>query len=444
MRQTKYLLLFFFLIIHTVYSQISSFNEPTTVQFLNNQQSPLLLGAGLIGAAIPQDNASGFYYNPAQLGYFANENNFSVFFMPQKTELIPDMSSLTFNSFSIAAGYNFNKNKNGLPLSIGIGYIHNKMDYGSFKRTTLPDFEIVDSYDLFESFDCFSVGASFDFYLLFNLGFSVKSFSSNVAITTMDIPIESSGTAFDFGVMITAPVSKLLFNNYKFDLGNNTFIRPKTDFTLGYSLTNVGKEITRDFDLQDNVVYMYEPIETQPIPRTAKLGYTFNFGFELATKSITLDILQYSFTVEAENSLINPYYIYGIEEVEDMPFNPFYRGKYEYKNIMGDINVGKNLIRLKGDKNVIVHKGHIFKFFETLTIVTGRLNGKNYNSSKSSGIGFSTKGLFKLLSAGTNNPTINYIANHFVLEYYNTYTFIDTDYERNYKGLVISYKGFEF
>ncbi len=439
MKAGLYLFLFFFA--QTIYCQTVLYYEPTTVQFLNNQQSPLLNGAGQIGAAIPQDNACGFYYNPSLLGYFANVNNLSAFMMPQKTELIPNMSTITFNSFGMAAGYNFNKNDNGLPLSIGIGYIHNKMDYGNYKRTINPNFEIVGSYDLLESFDCFSVGVGYNYYLSFNIGFSIKRYSSNLSLNMQNIPIESSGTAFDFGAMITAPISNLFFNDVKLNFDNNTFIKPKTNFTLGYSLTNVGKEITRDYVLQADVIYGYEAIGNQPIPRTARFGYTFDFGFELSTKSININILQYSFTAEAENSLIDSKasYYYNVSQLP-----PLYTGKYEYKNIMGDINIGENLIQLKSNKTVTVHKGHIFRFFETFTIVSGRINGNGYNNYKSGGIGFSTEGLFKLLNIVYNSPTINYITNHFVLEYYNTYSFIDTDFEKNYKGLVLSYRGLEW
>jgi long-subunit fatty acid transport protein len=69
-----YTLLLLLIIIKPIYSQ------PVAAEFLGLQQSPLLIGAGQIGAAIPMKDASGFYYNPAQLGYFSHENNISVFF----------------------------------------------------------------------------------------------------------------------------------------------------------------------------------------------------------------------------------------------------------------------------------------------------------------------------------------------------------------------------
>jgi hypothetical protein len=107
-----YLLLLF--ITGSVYAQ-----DEAAVPFLEFQQSPLLFSAGWIGTAIPNANADGFYLNPAQLGNFSRVNNFSLFFMPQKTDWGPNYSysaGTTFNSFSAALGYNLKRNDDDLPL----------------------------------------------------------------------------------------------------------------------------------------------------------------------------------------------------------------------------------------------------------------------------------------------------------------------------------------
>ena len=101
------------------------------VPFLKLQQSPLLLGAGQIGVSIPMSEPLGFYFNPGQLGYYSRENNFSFITQPQKTEWLKNLASgLSFQTFGLTAGYNFKKNENSLPLSIGFGYIHNRFSYG--------------------------------------------------------------------------------------------------------------------------------------------------------------------------------------------------------------------------------------------------------------------------------------------------------------------------
>ena len=70
------------------------------------QQSPLFIGAGNVGTASPMQEAMGFYYNPAQLGYFSLENNLSISYMPQKTEWLKNyFPNISIRSFGFAAGY---------------------------------------------------------------------------------------------------------------------------------------------------------------------------------------------------------------------------------------------------------------------------------------------------------------------------------------------------
>ncbi len=394
-----YLIIIFFLLLYKPsYSQ-----GEAAVPFLEFQQSPLLLGAGQIGVSIPMSDPLGFYYNPAQLGYFSRENNFSILTLPQKTRWFKYFSpglNLSFRTFGMTAGYNFKNNYN-LPLSIGAGYIHNIVTFG-------PS-------DIYESFDCFSLGAGYKYYLLFNIGFSIKPYKSVLAILPTGNEIKANGTAFDFGALITVPFSELLFNDVKYSLDKQSFFKPKFDLSLGYSILNLGKKI----------VYI-DQAQADPIPRTARLGYTFNFGIDLFTNQIKLNAFDYSFTAEAEDMLIN----------SDAT------GFHGYQGLPGDINFGKHLIELKGDQNVVVHRGHIFRLFETVIVASGRYNGHGFNNYKSNGFGFSSEGIFKLLSRSIENNVIGFVANHFVLEYYHTNNFVDSDFETNFQGLAFYFKNF--
>ena len=400
MKKYYLVIIFFFLLYKPSFSQ-----GEAALPFLEIQQSPLLLGAGQIGVSIPMSDPLGFYYNPAQLGYFSRDNNFSMLALPQKTKwfkyFAPNLN-LSFNTYGMTAGYNF-KNKYNLPLSIGIGYIHSRVDYGEFVSNTR-------TFESYDAFDCYSLGASYNYFLLFNLGFSMKSYDSHLS----DLPT-ASGTAFDFGTLIIAPISNLLFENIKYNLDPNSYIKPKFDLSLGYSILNLGKK----------VIYI-DQAQADPIPRTARLGYTFDFGVDLFTNQIKLNAFDYSFTAEAEDILINS------DET----------GFHGYQGMLGDINFGKHLIELKGDQNVVVHRGHIFRLFETVIITSGRYNGHGFNNYKSNGFGFSSEGIFKLLSSSIENNVIGFIANHFVLEYYHTNNFVDSDFETNFQGLAFYFKNF--
>jgi len=53
--------------------------------FLNMSPSPLLSGMGQVGTALPNEEAYGFYYNPAHLGQFDQKIHGVFQFYPAKT-----------------------------------------------------------------------------------------------------------------------------------------------------------------------------------------------------------------------------------------------------------------------------------------------------------------------------------------------------------------------
>lgn len=401
-----YSLLLFLIIIKPIYGQGSA-----AAEFLGFQQSPFLIGAGMIGSAIPVNDASGFYYNPAQLGNFSRENNISIFMMRQiEPWSMTRITNTPFQTFNISLGYNFKKDNIDLPLSIGIGYIKSKFDY-------IDEFNVPTVYEgaiySHNSLECFSIGACYENILLFNIGFSLKSYNSIPYLPQLK---GANGTAFDFGAMIITPFSKLLFNDYRLQLSPKSFLKPKVDITVGYALTNVGKDI-----------YYLNTEYADPISRTARLGYTFDFGIEFTAKTTKIDVIEYSFTAEAQNLLIkNDDYVSG------------------YNSSIGDFNIFKNLIELKGNQYVIVHRGHIFKLFETVIIMSGRFEGQGFNVRATNGFGISSKGIFNLLNLMINKPVFKYISNHFVMEYYNSNTYYGNSvYKANYQGLTINFKGID-
>lgn len=311
---------------------------------------------------------SDFISNPAQLGYFSLENNFALSFLPNKTYWFNSRSpNLSYNNYSFAAGYNFGKYNGNLPLSVGIGYIHNRFDYGRYSFNYSGNPGSVGTFESYDSFDGISIGASYKYYLIFNLGISAKFFNSVLS----DQPTaeesgagKTKGSAWDFGAMVITPVSELLFKDAGVKFGKDLLFKPVFNFTLGYSFTNLGKEI-----------YYIDPAQADPLPRTARLGYSFDLGVKMSAGRNTIKAINYSFTAEAENSLIKN----------------TNNGNVEYNGMLGDIKLGRNLIDLKGDNTVIVHKGHIAGFFETFILISGRYYRAGSQNFKPAGTAFLPK-----------------------------------------------------
>ncbi len=389
------------------------------------QQSISLYGAGQIGAAIPTNDPTGFYFNPANLGLASQNNHVSSSFMPEKANWLNVLNSnTTFSTYGFNIGYNFQKKFHKIPISVGLGYIHNIFDLGKqYRDNSNREEDYLGNPK--DSFKSFSVGIGVNYYLMFNFGISFKSFNSQLLanyniFTGKPKVIEANGTAKDYGIMIIAPISQLLLNNANYYLHSKAFIKPKANFTLGYSLTNVGDEI-----------YFSDKAQSDPIPRTARFGYTLDLGLDLFVKGQKINAINYSFTAEAEDILINN------------NLNGF-----EYQGAFGDIKLGKNLVELKGDEDVTVRRGHIFKFFETLILETGRFDGHGFsaegNNRKANGFGLSSEGILKLLSATINNPILSFVSHHFVAEYFSSTLFTDSPLETNLKGINLNFKNIDF
>jgi hypothetical protein len=298
-----------------------------------------------------------------------------------------------FISSGVTAGVNFKSTKSKLPLSIGVGYIHNKITYErSYTRYQDGTF-YVNKYEDYDYFNCFSVGACYEYYLLFSLGLAVKPYKT-ILNDKYELPSQyiSNGTAFDFGVMITAPIFDLFKYNQLRNSDGNIY-KPKLDFTLGYSISNIG-----------NKFYRIDKSSASSLQRTARLGYTIDIGLDaVTTNNKIFNIIDYSFTAEVEDVL--------------WKWNDK-TGDQEYQNLLGDIKIGKNLIMLKPDSYVSIHKGHILRLAETAFISVGRNCYYIPFVIESLGFGISSEGILKLLAPDINSTFFSYIAEHIKLEYY--------------------------
>ncbi len=398
------------------------------------QSSLPLLGAGWIGTAKPNNDPIGFYLNPAILGYSSQNNHVSLFVMPNKVDWIPSWKlSLIKDTYGFNIGYNFKEL--GIPISFGFGYIHDYFDYGVFKQTGPDGPEVIEEFNSYDTFDTYSFGIGIDYYLLFNFGMSVKPFESNLSSSPSENKVgagKAEGTAFDYGVMIVAPISKLLFNNAKYEFCNTAYIKPVVNFTLGYSLTNMG----------DSISY-FDKAQADPLSRTGRLGYTFDFGYDAHINNTKINIFTYSFTAEVEDLLLN---VKVLKTKNSHNGYSYYHYTDGYQSFLGDIDVWDNLALLNSNDKVVVHKGHTLNLFETLTLTTGSFIGRGYHANVgTSGYGLSSEGLLKIMSNTCNSSVLNYFAKHFVIEYYDIAIFRDYNgFTTKMQGISLHMKNIQF
>ncbi len=384
--------------------------------------SPRINALGMAGTALPTDDPYGFYYNPAQLGYFSQANNLAYQLYPSNVYW-DGFRDITYRNTALAAGYNFKNLINGLSLSAGLGYIHSKMDYGTGYYTTAnnPDGSLY-TINHFDSYDAYSIGVGIDYYVQVNLGLTYKSIESAFILNGPFVTnIDVKPSAIDYGLLLTVPVTKLVYPDYKFNIMNDVQASPYLNISVGYARLNQGSEVA-----------YFDPSQSEPLPRTARLGYALSSGLNIKLNGKLFKLFEYNFTADAEELLVS---------------NEIYPPYYSYKSGIGNISIGRNLIGLKSSDNVIIHKADEFDLCETFTALIGRFGegGSFSYNDETSGIGMRLKGILTLLKAYSNDETFNFIADHFDVEYYSSKVNHGTLVgENKFESINLSFYNFEF
>jgi len=390
--------------------------------------SPLENGLGMTGTSLPNEDPAGFYYNPAELGYISQTNNISWQVYPSGANWLGNNADIKYQNTSFNIGYNFKQLLGGLNLSAGFGYIHSNYDMSSGTLFSRQD----------ERYNAYGFGVGIDYFVQFNIGITYKNTTLyNPLVLIMAgypyIGNEAKSNAIDYGILLTVPITKLISPDLQFPVLDNIPILPYLNFSTGYAQLNVGKAFT----------FANDPFP-EPLPRTARLGYTISAGFNIKLNNSTIQALGYDFTVYADDDLVN-YSPFSIQDFQLLP-----PSSYTYKNFLGDIIIGKNLIDLKGANGVIVHKGNNIDLFETVSFQTGRFNGSSidgsvypvvYDNDKSSGFGVQLKGIFTLLKGFTKDKTFYFIADHLNIQYYSSTLFEGISTGTKFKGINLIWSG---
>jgi hypothetical protein len=402
-----FLSLFSFLLIsNKIFSQ-----GEAAVPFLLLQSSPSLAAMGQTGTALPTEDPFGFLWNPAQLGYTSQNNNFSFIFYPSKLEWLPELNAdLEVKGLAFNLGYNLNELID-FPLSVGFGYSNVEIDFGEFLRMD-ENGAVIGTFDSKDYYHAYSLGAGIDYYAQFNVGFTFKSITS-ILSEQME---EESGmgkaepNVVDFGLLINVPVFKLIDEDMLIELEGDMQLKPDFNFSVGYSKSNIGDE-----------VYYIDPAQADPLPRMDRIGYGISTGFDLLGDNFQMEVLNFSLTVEADDILIT----------HDST-------GWEYQSTLSDLQFVKNLINIEGTDNITSHIGLKFDLFETVSFSTGHFSGSGFDERKTNGYELRAKGIFKLWALWAKDPFTDFLRDHIDIRYYNTNFFENHDWaETKMTGLAL-------
>lgn len=409
--KTRFLVLSLFSLL--TLTNITYSQGEAAVPFLLLQPSPSLAAMGQTGTALPTEDPFGFLWNPAQLGYTSQNNNFSFIFYPSKLEWWPKTNlDLEIKSVAFNLGYNF-KDIINFPLSVGFGYSYFELNFGEFLRTDETDLTPLGSFYSMDYYNAYSVGVGIDYYVQLNAGITYKSITSILS----DYPYQgeqiggkAKPNVVDFGLLLNIPILKLIDDNLYIPIENNLRLKLDFNFSIGYSKSNIGDE-----------VYYIDQAQADPLPRTDRIGYGFSTGFDLLGDNFQMDVLNFSLTVEADDILIT----------RDST-------GWDYQSTLSDLQLVKNLINVEGTEDIVSHIGLKIDLFETVSFSTGHFSGRGFmDVAETGGYELRAKGIFKLWTLWAKDPFTDFLRDHIDIRYYNT-NYFDGDWrETKMTGLAL-------
>lgn len=366
------ILLLFFEFCFISYSQ----SVGSGAQILSRNTSPVIAGLGGAGVAFPASDATSFSYNPANLGTLMRKDNFMFTFNTNAINL-GNTSEIPFTNLAVNVGFDLEKITK-LPLRIGLGFMNQNVDLGEFTRVD-DNGNILGKFEASESSNSFALSATYEYYALFSLGLTYKSYRADFQpINSASNSAEGIGNAFDYGASVSIPIlhkTKILDDIFA-DIGVN----------IGWAMLNVGPEID------------YENYEV-PFPRTSSTGYNLSFGLNYIKNAFELELFKINWSAATMESLV---YFDSLGFAYDYPFN--------------EISIIDNLLLMRAKSYVNTGFGWNITILQTVSILKGWSYSKN-RMLPADGVLFSSSGIIHLLNAKYNSDLLNFFAKHLNINY---------------------------
>lgn len=363
-----------FLILTCVLSVIST-SQPgsSAVPFLTIPTSVEANGMGGISTVANASSPSAMLFNPAQLGMHTQSNFFSTEVNTERTQWLPafNLSDLYITNSSFVFGTKVPLTDQTM-ISAGIGYSRLYLNLGRFFVTSENGPDQGMTYDGYEASDNFSAGIGIDNGVKIAAGMTLKKITSALS-PIGSVQGSGSGTvrlwAMDFGLIGTFPI--VPFMERPDDVAENS-AAPFLSVSGAYALNNFGGEVS------------YIGSQSDPLPRTARLGFSVNAGMVYRANSIVFTLLDLTVAREAENFL----------------FNRYNDGNWKYTgSFIGNINFTEDVLQGEAHGYVSVRRGFSIGLFETVTIREGSYQGDGELVYRTAGYSVSTMGVSKFLAS---------------------------------------------
>ena len=259
--------------------------------FLLISPSPRANGLGQTFLSLPETDAMIAFYNPATLGLFSLNHRFSMGFYPQRVRWLPAMNDIFYDNKAFNVGFK-------LPgaLSAGIGFQRTYLDLGSQSYMNAAG-EVFGPFKVWEKSEAITIGLGWQGAITAGFGLSIKLIDSRLGKTFSQEKwkdIKAEATAFDIGAIAQVPVLDLIRQPLAISLSKHGILQPFVTTKLAYAIRNIGDEIT-----------YIEASQSDPLPRTARLGLSFDLGMILRQRNLDWTLSSFQWAIEKEDLLIN-------------------------------------------------------------------------------------------------------------------------------------------
>jgi hypothetical protein len=401
---------------------INAYSQNTTFLTLPVPPSSYLNGQGSTGNSVLTDDPFAFASNPAQLGSWSKTNNIATHFYTTKTDWFLDKylyMNMTYNNQAFAVGMNFKQVLSNIDVSVGLGYINSVFDYGKFSMTTEQGPDVKYTFDESDIYRAYSIGLGIHSFIDLSLGYTLKHINPNHA----DNPEyyretgcnDAKANYYDLGALLNVPVHNFILPK-GVEIGADHYA-PFFNISMGITRANQGDKLNFGDQQQSDAG-----------PRLASLGYSINFGTDAIFNNQEIKLLSITWTTEAERILV----------VNNQT------GNSEYISGLGGISVIRNLIEREGDMDITCKHGFGVEIGEFFILSRGSFAGGAYDFTKTYGFSVKAGGFVKLLNVLVQSQTLNYIANHFDIQYHQSTQYWNDWPGMDYNGIVLLVRGFTF
>lgn len=317
-------------------------------------------------STLPNGSVMSARANPSLTALQAFDTQVQGAFYAPATDWLPGFgSSITFSAQGLMYGSRIG-GESDPDWALGLGYGRVYLDLGRFAQTVGSP-EPISTFRGWEEAHSFSGGLAYAGPVTVGIGMAFTFIRSNLAPfgTALESPPgPAKVTSWTYGATVQFPISRML----DFEQPVAGMI-PFAAVTTTLVISDVGGSIRYG-----------DVIQSDPLPRAATMGLSVSGGIRGEFSGIPVRYIEVEVLREAQDILVQ----------RSAAFAP----GWQYQTGLGDLKPISDVMLQSGNTIVEHRKGFRVSFAESVSITDGSFRDSGFQHVRTSGVGFSSRGLF--------------------------------------------------